>query len=410
MFSLWRQLNEGLTGGKRALLPLFLTAFVVFTLIILGQALRGYLDQQVLGASPGQELRVGLLKKDVSILRMSEEGAKTYIRAEDMTAMKALPGVREVFPVAYADQPSKIDINMMGNSFSTEMVFQAVDPAWIATDVPPEDLVWEEGKAIPVVINTQILAIYNNAYAKAKGMPELSPQALKAPLIRLSYGPEPKTSSDPPQAEAYAKIVGFSPRVALGAAITLDSLAALNQALGTPMPQPLEAVLILDADADTDAVRTAVTELGYNNQEPHQLAQLLLKVQTVVTTALIALLLCLSLFVLGLLDLTVKYQMLLKRDALQRLAPQEGDRLKLVSLDLLLGFLPALLIALIASWLAAWWINSAWLSPLLEELTGIGLTLGAPWLYLLVPALAIVLFGQLAMLPRLRMLKPAKAD
>ena len=130
---------------------------LLFSLFLFGKAGMDYVSQNLLGSLPEQELRVGLRKKEVSFFQIDEPGGKKSISNNDLAAMARLTGVREVVPLRYGDQPSAVDIQFMGQTFKSDMVVQALDPAWLAEDIDPAKLVWREGETVPVVLNSPII-------------------------------------------------------------------------------------------------------------------------------------------------------------------------------------------------------------------------------------------------------------
>jgi len=385
----------------RAHLRLIAACAVVYTLCFLGSAAIRFMENNLLEAAPRHELRVGLRTRDVAILRMSEPGAKTAFTAEDLAAMTDLEGVVRVFPIRYADVPSEISVDLFGQGFDTQMVFQAFEPEWIAEDVAPDLLVWEEGRALPVVVNARLLSIYNNAYARSRGLPELSGKALEAPMIQVTYGAEPETADDPEPLLIYAKVVGLSPRVALGMAIPRPALEQLHAELGLPIPAPLEAVLQLRANADVDRVRTRVEALGFTVLEADPLARLIRQVDVVSRTALWFLVGCLLLFTLALLDQTLENLYLVTREDLRTRGEATGKTVRRFVRELLKWQVPSLVLAIAIGYAVAFWLNAAWLSPMLAEVTGATLTPHVPFGWTLGIALAVVLTAQISLLSRL---------
>ena len=364
----------------------------VFFLFVLGLAAIEAVDTHLLGSMPEQELRVGLKKRDITILRMAEKGAKTAIAAEDLIAMAALQGVTHTYPLHYADQSSDISVNFMGQGFSSEMVIQAFEPDWVAGDVAPELLDWAEGQPVPMVINTQILAIYNNAYAKSKGMPQLSPKALEMPVMRIYYGKNPKKAEDPARLILSAKVVGLSPRVALGVAIPRSVLESLHKQLGRPMPKPLEVILLLEPDADSDRVMALVREMGYTIHEAHPLARIFRQAKVASVLAGLVLIVCVLLFKLSFLNQTVKMLFLLKRRdyAICRAMGMSRGRLRaLLVFELLLLFGTDLIVGLFMGFGLAFWLSAAWISPLLVSLLGFPLAVAFPAQTLVLAALIL---------------------
>ncbi len=402
MSALGIKLFGGSTGGAQA--RLIVAASIVFALYFLGWAAISFMDENLLAGAPRHELRVGLRTKDVSVLRMAEPGAKTALDREDLAVMAAIEGVVRVFPISYADQPSRIAVDLLGQGFDSEMVLQAFEPEWVAGEIPGEDLVWQEGRALPVVINTHLLAIYNNAYARSRGLPELSAKALEAPLIALSYGAEPEAPGDPEPLSVTAKVIGLSPRVALGMAVPREALEKLHAELGIPAPEPLEAVLQLRANADVDVVRAQVDALGYAVLEADPLGRLLRQVEVVTRTALMLLIGCLLLFTLALLDQALANLLLSKREQCRDLiaAGTPGRALwSRMAATLLVWQALGLVLAAALGFGLTVWVDSAWLSPMLLELTGTRLTPTLPLTGTLIIAAAFLLTAQLSLALRL---------
>ena len=273
--------HAGLTVGCGAL----------FFMFLLGRAGLDYVDRQILGAVPDHELTVGLKKKDVAFFQISDPAGKAALSPEDLEAIAALDGVRAVTPLTYGTEASAAEITFMGKTYNTDMIVQGFDPAWIGGDVAPEKLDWEPGQTVPVVLNSQILVIYNNGYAQSQGLPQLSAKAVMTPVWKLIYG----TKKGVP-VTLNAQIVGFSSKVALGAAIPRAALDYLHGARGLQPAPATEAVLALDAAADTDAVRRAIDELGYAVNEPHPLTRIFRQLHGVALVGLLLLTGCLVLF------------------------------------------------------------------------------------------------------------------
>ncbi|MDJ0836521.1 MAG: hypothetical protein QNK37_08385 [Acidobacteriota bacterium] len=401
-----RGLNRGIGPAVlRAHIRLALACTILFGIVVLGGTIAGFLADHLLGGAPEQELRVGLKKKDVAIIRMAEPGAKTSVAAADMDTMRALPGVTDVFPVIYGTEPSHISINFMGQGFSSGMVVQGFEPDWISDEVDRELLTWQPGTPLPIIVNTQILAIYNNAYSKSRGLPELSPKALEAPIISFTYGKEPQKEGDTPPRKLFAKIVGMSSRVALGAAVPAGALKKMHTDLGKAAPDPLEAILRVSADADTDLIRAEVEAMGYTIREAHPLARLLRQVEVVARTAGLVLLACMLLFTLALLDVIVKNLQLLKTENCARMlsrGARPGRLRLLLALDLALPFTADLILGALLGYVVTARLTDLWLSPLLVELTGIPITPVFPVKAALLLALGLMLAAMGALIPRLR--------
>lgn len=392
-------LNRGARSVTfQAHLGLTVGCAILFFLSILGQSGLAWLDEYVLGAVPDHELTVSLKKKDVAFFQVVEPGGKTALSSEDTGAMEALDGVLGVTPLYFGDQPSRAEIRFMGRLYETDLVVQGFDPQWIAEDVPLDLTAWEPGKTVPVVINTQLLMIFNNGYAKSQGLPQLSLQALMAPVWKLVYG-----KKNGPPVMINARIVGASPKVALGAAIPTAALEHLHQQLGVAQAPSTEAVLTLDINTDTDQMRRRIDELGYAVNEPHPLTGVFRRMKTFGGVGGVTLLLCLCVFAFSYLNQTLKMLFLVKkRDyAVCRAMGMSRARLRqllfcevflLVAYDLVLG--------LAVGWLGAAALNKVYLHQQFLDMAGAPLQLLFPWSRAFLICVAALVSSMIFLAPR----------
>ena len=388
-------------GARRttalAHLGLSLGCALLFFLFFLGRAGLEYVDTHILGAVPDYELKVSLKRKDVALFQVVEPGGKTAMTDEDLASIAGLPGVLDVVPLAYGSEPSEAQINFMGKVYTTDMIVQGFPRDWVEQDVESDLLNWEPGGIIPVVVNAQVLVLYNNGYAQSNGLPQLSAAALKAPVWTLHYGEGTVRQS------FRARIVGLSPKVALGAAVPNDVLAHLQSRLGNDRAPITEAVLVLSPEADPGEIRQSIDRLGYEVEEPHPLTRIFSQLHSISLAALVLLSLCVALFGFSYLNQTLQMLFLLKRRdyAVCRAMGMSRKRLRL----LLLGEAMALLgldltLALALGYTAAWTLHNAYLHDYLIKLAGspLELTLPVQWLALMV--LGILVAGLAFLAPR----------
>lgn len=382
------QAHLGLTVG---------CAFLFF-LNVLGSSGFAWLDTHVLGSVPEQELTVSLKKKDVAFFQVSEPGSKTQLSNEDIAAIEKLDGVSEVTSLYFGDQPSRAEIRFMGRLYETDMVVQGIDPQWIADDLSPELLAWEPGDVVPVVINTQLLMIFNNGYAKSQGLPQLSLNALMAPVWKLVYG---KKSAPP--VELKARIVGASPKVALGAAIPQNVLHYMHQELGLKKAPSTEAAISLDINTDMDRVRRDVDKLGFVVNEPHPLTSVFRQMKTFGAIGGLLLLFCLCVFAFSYLNQTLKMLFLVKqRDyAICRAMGMSRARLRgLLFCELCLLVAYDLILGLALGFLGAYLLNSLVLHEQFISLAGAPLVLVFPWTQAAIICILGLCSGFLFLAPR----------
>ena len=335
----------------------------------------------------------------MAFFRVVEPGSKEALKPEDLKTLTAMDGVKKVVPLTFGNQPSSANISFMGNRFSSDLVIQGFPPEWITEDVPAEILAWEPGKVVPIVINSRLLSIYNNGYAKAQGMPTLSAGAIMVPVWDLSYGPKGQ-----PPVRVRAKIVGLSPRVALGAAIPQNVLDYLHQQSGVPAPNITEAVLFLDGSRSADEVRRTVDELGFAVDEPDPMVRIFAQLKQIGGWAALLMLICICLFGFAFLNQTLKMLFLVKaRDyAICRALGMSRRMLRLALLfEANLMLVLDLTIALALGWVGAYICASQILSPFLESLVGVAFAPVMPWFQVLLTLVAVTLTGLAVLTPRI---------
>lgn len=357
------------------------------------------MSRNVLAIVPDQELTVGIKRKDMAFFRLVEPGAKEALSTADLEALTQLKGVRKVVPLTYGNQPSSARIDFMGKGLSTEMVVQAFPPEWIADDVPIEKLAWEPGKTVPIVINNRLLSIFNNGYAASQGLPNLSPSALMVPVWDLFYGP-----ADEPPIHLRARIVGLSPKVALGAAMPQKVLDFLHETAGLPAPQMTEAVLYLEGKQNSEGVRQAINQLGFSVDEPEPLARIFIQLKHVGTGAVLTLLTCICLFGFAFLNQTLKMLFLIKAHdyAICRAMGMSRGTLRLILvLEAQMALALDLMLALAAAWLAADLFARTTFSAYLQGLVGMPLELTMPWFFMGLTLLLVNCIGLAVLIPRI---------
>lgn len=372
---------------------------LLFFLFLAGYSMLGYLERNVLGVVPDEELKVGIKKKDMAFFRVVEPGSKDALSQPDLDALNNIEGVKKVVPLTFGNHPSSANISFMGNNFTSDLVIQGFPPEWIEADVEPEKLAWEPGQTVPIVINSRLLSIYNNGYAKAQGMPTLSASAVMVPIWDLFYGPKGK-----PPVRLRARIVGLSPRVALGAAIPQNVLDYLHQQSGLPAPNITEAVLYLNGKRSGDAVRRAVDALGFAVDEPDPMARIFGQLKQIGAWGAVGLLLCICLFGFAFLNQTLKMLFLVKAHdyAICRALGMSRRMLRLALLsEATLMLALDLCAALAIGWTGAYLFAEHLLSPYLETLVGVAFRPTMPWSPVLMALLAIQLVGLAVLAPRI---------
>lgn len=369
---------------------------IVFFLFLVGDAGMLFLNRQVLGSLPGQELRVGTRKEDVAFFRRTVPGSPEQISAEELKRMASLPGVAGAWPLRYGNQPATVQAQILTTSFKTNVVLQSFEPQWTGDHVPLEKLAWEPGQTVPLVVSPQILAVYNGGYARGWNLPELSARALKLPLLTIHYG-------DPPLS-INARVVGYSPKVALGLALPTRVLDYLHQGLGIEPLPVTEVAIVLEPNAPGDPVRVAIEEMGFAIEEPGAMARALEQLQQTGFWAGWLLVGGLCLFGGVYLNQTLKMLILIKRRdyAVCRAMGMSAVRLKaLLATELIFALLLDLSLGLAMGYGTLAGFHHLWLNQRLLRLVGVSFVLKMHWPGILVIALVVMVAAMLFLLPRI---------
>ena len=372
---------------------------IIFALFLLADSGLDYLQVNVLGLVPGQELKIGVKKTDVSLFRLPAKGSPETVTGQAMEELAALPGVRAVRPLTYGTQPTEVEVWVLTKNYRYDMVIQGFDPSWLEDEMPAETLAWQEGQPVPVVINTQLLAIYNSGYAQSRGVPELSPAAVTTPVLKIRYGGK----SQPP-VELNARIVGMSPRVALGLAIPQQALDDFHRRLNIEPAPVTEAALILDPEADVPMLRRAVADAGYELAEPHPLARVFRQTRAFGMGAGLLLFACIVFFGSAFLGQTLKMLFLLKRRdyAVCRAMGMSRIRLRtLLMVEILLTVGADVLLGGLLGIAVATGLSHFFFNDFLQGLTGIPFQVTIPWLFVLVLSMGLLALSLAAVTPRI---------
>ena len=378
---------------------LILGGMVVFFLFLLGTNSVDYMDTHVLGAAPDDELVVSLKTKDAAFFRVADPSGKAAIESGDMENINGMSGVADIWPLTYGVKPAYAEINFMGRRLGSELTIQGFDPDWLKDDVDPELLKWERDKPIPVVINSQILSIFNNSYAKSQGLPQLSAGALMTPVWVLTYNHEKAR-----EVKVRAQIVGMSPKVALAAAIPHEVLASFHHDLGLEEPEPVEMVLRVKANADADTLRRSITEMGFSINEPPPISRIMRQMKTLGAWGIIILTGCLLFFGFSYLNQTLKLLYMLKRKdyAVCRAIGMSRKRLQaLLAAEVLLLLVFDMVVAICLGWLIAHIFKNQWLNDYLIRLVGFPLELHVPLVWIMFGGSLVITAGLAFLWPRI---------
>lgn len=177
-----------------------------------------------------------------------------------------------------------------------EILGEGVDPGLIEADVAAGHRFVDpgEGGAIPVVISSRLLEIYNKSFAKNRGLPALQPGLLGGFRFPVSYGRSYVTASAAAGAEVArqdAVLVGVSDRAMLqGITMPLEAARRVNAKFGEDA-ESYSAVVLTAATPDAvPRITQAVREMGFEIDNTERALAERVGAAVAITTAALALL------------------------------------------------------------------------------------------------------------------------
>jgi len=221
--------------------------------------------------------------------------------------LRALPGVAAVHRKMQLRVPavSRYDGVFFGRRLrmGLEILAEGVDPGLVEADLF-EGRRFEdpgEGGAVPVLVSTRLLEIYNGSFAKNRGLPALQPGLLAGFQFPVSYGRSYVTAAAAAGSEVVeqdAVLVGISDRAMLqGITVPLETARRLNARFGEDA-KAYSAVVLTAATPDAvPRITEAVRELGFEIDDSQRALAERVGAAVAITTATLALL---SLLVCGL--------------------------------------------------------------------------------------------------------------
>ncbi len=376
---------------------IFLLCFLFSLAYILGSNVVQFVRNNLIGSLPQQELLVEVKKVEMAMFRMDAPDA-ARLTTESLQKMAAISGVDQVLPIQYATGPVAVEGSFLGQQFGSKMVLQGFEPAWVEDEFAAPILDWKPGDDIPVLINSQILAIYNNGFAKASGFPELSASAIVNQRFVLVVGDEKRGKT-----KAHAKVVGLASKVGLGVCIPNEALNYLHSGFSGPDPIPVQAVLRVHDLPSVEAVKKQVLDLGFHIVEPPALVKALVRTARIGAVFAWCGAILLMIVALSYLNQTVKMLFYLKRRDYAMCRAMGMGRRKMRSLllaEMLMWVAFDALLAFSLSSFLSHWINKIYLNDMLLRFTGIEFVVNIPSQRLVLFAAVLLFASAVSLIPR----------
>ena len=197
------------TNKPGLLIAAFFGSLVGFMLALI--AIQNYINFQHILNDKDQIIgsQFLVLNKKVSLLNTIEAQNSAFTKKQ-INQIKELPSVKKISEFTpnqfYASAFLEMPTESLNAQLKTDLFLESVDDSFI--DVKDEDWKWEEGdNAVPVILPTDFINLYNFTYAPARGLPQISKSTVKLFGFNIIIGRDPET------ANFKGKIIGFSNRI-----------------------------------------------------------------------------------------------------------------------------------------------------------------------------------------------------
>jgi len=160
--------------------------------------------------------------------------------------------------VTHIDKILNIRVNM-----GLEVVAVGVEPALFEAEVSKEGFV-EDKEAIPALLNSHLIEVYNQHFAPKNGLPLMKGEMLQGFGFEVFFNRSFFARSAGETLEQEFFVAGFSPKAFLaGISIPLDSAKRINRALGKDAEQYSSVVIEVEDSAHLPKVMGQLEQMGF---------------------------------------------------------------------------------------------------------------------------------------------------
>jgi ABC-type antimicrobial peptide transport system permease subunit len=190
--------------------------------------------------------------------KLDEATCAEFQKLEHVRALYRKMEVRAPGVTRVNDKIFNIRINM-----GLEVVAVGVEPALFEAEVPRELFV-EDKEAVPVVLNSHLLDVYNQHFAPKNGLPLLKGDMLQGFGFDVFFNQSFFAGNTGEVLSQEFFVAGFSPRAFLaGISIPLESAKRINQALGKDAEHYSSVVIEVDDSAHLPKVIQQLERMGF---------------------------------------------------------------------------------------------------------------------------------------------------
>jgi len=255
--------------GRTTLLVLgmALGTALCFLLLSLTFTFRAVVLKRLIESFPATQLEVRQQEFSVFVFRLTN--VMSPLNREVADKIRAIPGVRDVLPQTVAMFPSSISGEIFGSAFQSDCGIFGIPRALVANDIPADEPFAYKGPdaAVPAVISTALLEMYNTGYAMGHHLPKLDAKALRERHFYLHLGrsifagePSEKT------ADVLCRVVGLSDKVTLvGVSVPMQYVGEWHRWYWGDdrfRGQYNRLIVNTDSPTHTDAVAKEIEKLG----------------------------------------------------------------------------------------------------------------------------------------------------
>ena len=249
-------MNRRLILSKQSYLQLSVVVFgTLFGLLMVMSSLQLYKDIKSIVDARKELISAQFLvvNKPVSILNTLSGNAAVFSEAE-IEAFKSLKSVEKVGTFKANRFRAQTGFQFQEKTMMTDMFFESVPDEFL--DVKTREWDWHERDAVPIILPTDYLNLYNFGFAPSQGLPQISRGTAKLAGLKVVLSGQGKTVEMP------GMIAGFTDRI--NSILVPESfLEYANKNFGNTEDKGVSRLVLLCNDPSDAALTEFLQNGGY---------------------------------------------------------------------------------------------------------------------------------------------------
>ena len=194
-----------------------IASFVFF--LSLGAGIKNTVMTEILSSLPVNVIEASPRQNMIGFLSRGLGGVlSTDLNDDALEKIRSIPGVSDVSAEMTINVPMQVHGEFMGKRVVTDIIATGIDPRLVANDVAPGLKFEYNGDGpVPVLVSSQLLALYNSNVAPSLSLPRISPEFASkigfTLVVGQSYFSGPRDYSR--VREYNCRVVGISSRAVL---------------------------------------------------------------------------------------------------------------------------------------------------------------------------------------------------